>query len=233
MAALAAKSGALFWRQVLEKEPRGKLQFSTVFTDGSSQQHVFLTVSGSGNPHLVRGWDPLDGSLLWEWSIQVTDPERIEGEYWFYENLMLYHVLAYYGSHIEVTQYFASNGQQLRAGTSRITTPWIAKDACFITAPYFVCGVKNQILGVNLISDNGELYSKPLLDDIKAPFEPVAGLEATVFVNGQMLSLKGDTFASGITLKSQAKRYVDQNWLFQVWFTEQVNIDLEYVVPGE
>lgn len=113
------------------------------------------------------------GTLLWEWTLSLTNPERVEGEYWFLDNLMLYHVLAYWGSHIEVTQYYASTGQQLRAGTSRITTPWIEKDACVLAKPFLVCGIKNQILGVNVISDNGQLYSKPLLDDIRGKIKSV------------------------------------------------------------
>lgn len=175
VAAVVTKTGDILWRQILEKDTRGQIQFSATFTETSAnaQQPTFLTINGVGNPSLVRGWDPMNGNLLWEWSLTLANPERIEAEYWFYDNLMLYHVLAFWGSHLEVTQYMASSGQQLKSGTSRITTPWIVKGACVMAKPFFVCGIKSQVLAVNLVSDNGELFSKPLLDDIKQPIEAV------------------------------------------------------------
>lgn len=173
--AVLTKTGDILWRQVLEKEARGRVKFSAVFTEtaANSPQHTFLTVNGGGasSPSLVRGWEPMTGNLLWEWTLTLNSPG--EAEFWFYDNLMLYHVLAYWGSHLEVTQYMASSGQQLRAGTSRIATPWIVRDACVVAKPFFVCGVKNQILAVNLVSDNGELFSKPLMEDIRQPIQAV------------------------------------------------------------
>lgn len=171
VAAVVTKTGDLLWRQILEKESRGRIQFSATFTEtaANSPQPTFLTINGVGNPSLVRGWDPMNGNLLWEWSLTLNSPDRVEAEYWFYDNLVLYHVLAFWGSHLEVTQYMASSGQQLKSGTSRITTPWIVKDSCVLAKPFFVCGIKSQVLAVNLISDNGELVSKPLLDEIREP----------------------------------------------------------------
>lgn len=176
VAGVVTKTGDVLWRQILEKESRGRIRFSTTYTETSanSPQPTFLTINGAGNnPSLVRGWDPMNGNLLWEWSLTLANPERVEAEYWFYDNLMLYHVLAFWGSHLEVTQYMASSGQQLKSGTSRITTPWIVKDACVMAKPFFVCGIKSQILAVNLISDNGELFSKPLLDDVQQPIQAI------------------------------------------------------------
>ena len=219
--ALLPKTGDILWRQILEKDPRGRIQFSASFTENSVP--TFLTVNGVGNPSLVRGWDPMNGNLLWEWSLTLANPERVEAEYWFYDNLMLYHVLAFWGSHLEVTQYMASSGQQLKSGTSRITTPWIVKDACVLAKPFFVCGIKSQILAVNLVSDNGELFSKPLLDEIKAPIQAIKGAEAAVLVNGAIMSLRGDTITSRPL--PNARTFVesvnDEKILLQVVSTEK------------
>lgn len=226
VAGLVAKTGDILWRQILEKDSRGQIQFSTTFTETSANhpQPTFLTINGVGNPSLVRGWDPTNGNLLWEWSLTLANPERIEAEYWFYDNLMLYHVLAYWGSHLEVTQYMASSGQQLKSGTSRITTPWIVRDACVLAKPFFVCGIKSQVLAVNLVSDNGELFSKPLLDEIKEPIRAVKGAEASIFVNGGIMSLRGETIASKPL--ANAKTFVesvnDERIMLQVTSTDKV-----------
>ncbi|XP_055680073.1 ER membrane protein complex subunit 1 isoform X2 [Lutzomyia longipalpis] len=198
VAGLSAKTGDILWRQVLERSARGDIKHAAFYTDTQSvaPQSTVLTVSGH-SPTLIRGWNPTEGLVMWEWSLTSHYPEHRD-DIWFTDNLMLYHVIPFWESHLEVTQYYASTGQQLKPGSSKISAAWIKKGKCVLATPFFVCAIENQLIGVNLISDNGQLFSKTLPKaTVEAP-KVIPGLRATILLNNELISLEGNSFEAKI-----------------------------------
>uniref|UniRef100_A0A1L8D9I9 ER membrane protein complex subunit 1 n=2 Tax=Nyssomyia neivai TaxID=330878 RepID=A0A1L8D9I9_9DIPT len=206
VAGLSAKTGDILWRQVLEKSPRGDIKHAAFYTDTQSvaSQSTVLTVSGH-TPTLIRGWNPTEGLLMWEWSLTSNYPE-LKDDLWFYDNLMVYHVIPFWDSHIEVTQYYASTGQQLRPGSSKISAAWIKKGKCVLATPFFVCAIENQLIGVNLMSDNGQLFSRTLPRATTDVPKTIPGLRSTILLNNELLSLEEKSF--GVKLLPNADFFV-------------------------
>ncbi|GAB0095170.1 ER membrane protein complex subunit 1 [Sergentomyia squamirostris] len=204
VAGLSAKSGEILWRQVLERNQRGDIKHAAFYTDTQSQvpQTTLLTVSGH-TPALVRGWNPTTGVLLWEWSLTSHYPESRE-DLWFTDNLMLYHVIPFWGSHIEVTQYYASTGQQLKTGSSKISAAWMKEGRCVLAAPFFACAIENQVIVMNLISDNGQLFTKPLTKVSPEAPQVIPGLKAAIVVNGEIIPLDEHIYSGKIVSESKA-----------------------------
>ncbi|XP_055697417.1 ER membrane protein complex subunit 1 isoform X2 [Phlebotomus papatasi] len=194
VAGLSAKTGDILWRQVLEKSPRGDIKHAAFYMDTQSvtPQSTLLTVSGQ-TPTLIRGWNPTEGFLMWEWSLTSHYPDR--DDLWFSENLMLYHVIPFWDSHIELTQYYASTGQQLKPGSSKISAAWIKKGKCVLAVPFFVCAIETQVIGVNLISENGQIFSKTLLKPAQSAPRIIPGLRATILVNDEVINLEDSGFS--------------------------------------
>lgn len=134
IASLDPKSGALQWRQVLENSPRGDLKLIQMLNDGVTQKNALrqqsakssydiLTVQGH-SPAIVRGWNALNGHLEFEWSLMPLQTDKAIYSFWFSgSNLNLYHVIPSFGSHLEVTEYVATNGN--------------SKGKCFLNCNYF------------------------------------------------------------------------------------------------
>uniref|UniRef100_A0A6B2E753 ER membrane protein complex subunit 1 n=1 Tax=Phlebotomus kandelakii TaxID=1109342 RepID=A0A6B2E753_9DIPT len=193
VAGLSAKTGDILWRRVFERSPRGVIKHAAFYMDTQSvtPQSTLLTVSGH-SPALVRGWNPAEGHLMWEWSL--TSLQSDHEDLWFTDNLMLYHVIPFWESHIEVTQYYASTGQQMKPGSSKISAAWIKKGKCVLTAPFFVCAIENQVIGVNLVADNGQLFSKTLPKAVQEAPRVIPGLRATIVLNNELISLEENNF---------------------------------------
>ncbi|XP_058118771.1 ER membrane protein complex subunit 1 [Anopheles coustani] len=203
LAAISAKTGELLWRQVLESGPRGTVKLLHVTNPSSTGARVgrgtaalgydVVTVTGS-NPALVRGWNSNTGTLGWEWSLLPALPEEAAlAAVWFEHDGLLYHVVPVWGSHLEVTPYQATSGQQARSTTSRIAAGWIAKDRCSLTGTFFVCAIKEQLLALDLAGDaTSTVLSKPLGSEAIGSPKPVRGGEPAVIQNGRYYSLRTD-----------------------------------------
>lgn len=165
LAALSLKTGEILWRKVFEKSNRGELKLLHVQNEMPNVSEEIITISGS-NPALLRGWNSGTGNMEWEWSLTPTSPVNTANTLWFYDKLYIYHIVPVYNSHIELTVYFGSTGQQIKPTTTRISTPWITKDGCVLAAPYFVCTVKNQILAIDLTSESNEILTNVLDRDV-------------------------------------------------------------------
>lgn len=173
MAALSVRTGNILWRKLLEKDSRGNIHYLHVTqTDkneltrsGEFNDYDIITVSGS-NPAMVRGWNPNTGNINWEWSLTPNTPATAENALWIYRDSIIYHVIPVYGSHIEVTEYYASTGQHIRSTTTRISAPWIVHGNCILAAPYFACSIGSQLVGVNLLTVNSVLVAKDFDRDI-------------------------------------------------------------------
>ncbi|XP_055523528.1 ER membrane protein complex subunit 1 isoform X2 [Wyeomyia smithii] len=170
LAAISAKTGEIIWRQVLEKGSRGDIKLLHVPTQGNGIQSTgnryskafdIITVSGV-SPALIRGWNSNTGALEWEWSILPISIEKAEAAHWFIHDLNLYHVIPVWGSHVEVTEYIATSGQQPKQTTSRISAAWITDGKCVLTPPFFACTLKDQLMAINLLSDNAKIIAKTL-----------------------------------------------------------------------
>lgn len=164
MAALSVKNGEILWRKVFEKSDRGDIQLLHVLSDPSkiNRDNDIITISGTA-PALVRGWDANTGNLDFEWSLSPTT--NSDNTLWFYDNLYVYHVVLVYNSHIELTAYFGSTGQQVNPTTVKISAAWISPERCVLAAPFYACAIKDQLIAIDLTSDNNELLTKKLNRD--------------------------------------------------------------------
>lgn len=173
LAALNVRTGDILWRKIMEKDIRGSIQYLHVTqTDKNELTHSgefndndIITVSGT-NPAMVRGWNPNTGHIIWEWSLTPNTPANGDNALWIYQESILYHVVPVYGSHIEVTGYYATTGQNVKSTTSRISAPWIVQGNCILADAYFACTVGSQLVGVNVLAENSVLIAKDLDRDI-------------------------------------------------------------------
>lgn len=191
LAALSSRNGDILWRRVLETDDsRGDIKFLYVTRDskniashsGDVDPFGVITVSGS-NPVLFRGWDITNGNLAWEWSLTPTK----EGDaQYFFKDQNIYHVLPIWNSHIEITEYHASSGQQRKPTSTRITAGWITKDRCALSSSFFACLVKDQLIAIDLLADKNNVKSAPVQgSDVKV----VRGTEGFIQVGRQVLSV--------------------------------------------
>lgn len=157
----------------MEKDTRGSIQYLHVVQtnkneltrSGEYSDYDVITVSGT-NPAMVRGWNPSTGNINWEWSLTPNTPTNGENALWLYQDSILYHVVPVYGSHIEVTGYYASSGQHVKSTTTRISAPWIVQGNCVLAVPYFACAVGSQLVGVNVLAENSVLVATDFDRDI-------------------------------------------------------------------
>uniref|UniRef100_A0A182QPM6 ER membrane protein complex subunit 1 n=1 Tax=Anopheles farauti TaxID=69004 RepID=A0A182QPM6_9DIPT len=202
LAAISAKTGDIIWRQVLENGPRGAVKLLHVTSPSAtgaarlngrgSVGYDVITVTGS-NPALVRGWNANLGTLEWEWSLLPSvSEEAASAALWFEHDGLLYHVVPVWGSHLEVTPYQLVSGQQARPMTTRIAAGWIAKDRCTLAGSFFACGIKEQLLALDLAVDaSSTVVSKPLGSEAVGSPHPVRG-EPAVIQNGRYYSLRSE-----------------------------------------
>lgn len=113
------------------------------------------------NPIIFRGWECNGGNLAWEWSIIPTS-ENAENSQFFVKDSQIYHVLPAWNSHIELTEYHLTTGQQSKPLTSKITAGWINEERCVLSQQYFVCLVKEQLLVLDLLADKNNIRTKNL-----------------------------------------------------------------------
>ncbi|XP_058813802.1 ER membrane protein complex subunit 1-like isoform X2 [Topomyia yanbarensis] len=188
LAAISSKTSEILWRQVLEKSPRGDVKLLYVPSQGNGVQSTgsrynkafdVITVTGV-SPALVRGWNSNTGALEWEWSLLPTSPEKAESAEWFITDNILYHVIPVWASHIEVTEYIATSGQQGKQATTRLEAPWIAEGNCVLTAPYFACVKGEQILAMDLVSDSDQIITKNLEKGMLNPPRRLFGDQAII-----------------------------------------------------
>lgn len=231
LAAISSKNGDILWRRILESDnSRGDVKFLYVTRDSrnvasqSNEGDPFgvITVSGHG-PILFRGWDINNGNLAWEWSITPTT-EGAEDSQYFFKDTNIFHVLPVWNSHIEVTEYHASTGQQKTLTTSKITAGWITKDKCLLNANYFVCLVKDQLLVLDLVAETNNVRTKAIevsTNEIKT----IHGREGFVQVGRQVISLSDLQIV--FENRKNANLYMDSNLIQLVKENKDVKILLE------
>lgn len=140
IAALHLKTGQILWRQILE-DPR---------TESIVHLHVdkeIVTVSGAKNSWYVRGWDISSGVLLFEYTLSEEHNTEVQ---WYIRGDILYQVVPFIGSQIEVVSYILQTGT-VSSPKTRITAPWIFDlTRCIQTQSYFAC--------ISSDDDSGNLY---------------------------------------------------------------------------
>lgn len=230
LAAVNAKSGDILWRQTLEKSPRGDIKLLYV---NSNQKSVsmhnsnnagsdIITVSGY-NPALVRNWNGNSGNIQSEWFLTPIAPEKAEKSFWFYYENYIYQVIPVWGSHLEVTAYHPFTGQQKKTTTSKINTPWIAKDICVLSEPFFACVINDKLFGIDLTSENPEIKSKTVTPQKPGSLKAVRGLEGAVLVDNEIISLKN----------LQTLQKTESSIVFNEKFITNENILLQGVVRDD
>lgn len=195
LAAISSKNGDILWRKVFETEnSRGEIKFLHVTrtirneVSGDQDPYDIITVSGF-NPIQFRGWDVNTGNLAWEWSIIPTSADNTEDSQYFVKESSIYHVLPVWNSHIELTEYHVSTGQQSKATTSKITAGWITKERCVLSSQYFACVVKDQLLVLDMLADRNNIQTKNL-ENPSTAIVALKGLEGFIQVGRQVFSLK-------------------------------------------
>lgn len=197
LAALSTKTGDILWRKVLEKGDRGSVKLLHVPIDasqsgGPSDGQEVITVSGA-SPALIRGWNSQTGNIEWEWTLTPNTMSAVENVLWFYDKLFLYHVVPVFGSHLEVTAYYASTGLQVKATTTRISSAWISQASCVLTNTIYACVEKNQVIGIDLTGEVEALLTKPLARDYTGVTPTVlSGAYATIVLGEDIYALKSD-----------------------------------------
>lgn len=83
------------------------------------------TLSLSG-PYLVRGWEPLTGGLLWEWTFSLSSSGNIKKINWLVSHGRLYHIVTRSEPNevfLEATSYNLKTGQN-RGLSIKIPAKW-------------------------------------------------------------------------------------------------------------
>lgn len=195
LAAISSKNGDILWRKVFEKDnSRGEIKFLQVSKSGKSvtshnsepDPFELITVSGY-NPILFRGWEMNTGNLIWEWALTPTSAHPEESMF-FFNDFNIYHVLPVWNSHIEITEYHASTGQQSKSQSSMISAGWITKDRCVLSSQYFACAVKDQLLVLDLLLEQNNIRTKPI-ESGATSIKVLRGQENFIQVGKQVISL--------------------------------------------
>jgi hypothetical protein len=198
IASISCKNGEINWRRVLEEKPRGELKYlymnqntkNVMSQTGGGNPLELISVSGT-NPALIRGWDISTGNLAWEWNLMPLDLERADDALWFFNEVSIYHVLPIWNSHLELTEYHASSGQQMKSSTSKISASWITKDKCVLSKSYFACLVKNQLLVIDLTSEGTNVKTQTIEEG--HPIEILTGRDGYLKVGRQIINLKDNS----------------------------------------
>lgn len=200
LAAISAKTGEILWRQVLETSPRGDIKLLHVPSQGNgvvqqtggryNRAFDLITVTGV-SPAMVRGWNSNTGTLEWEWSLVPVNSERAEGAVWFLNEGTLYQVVPVWGSHLELTGYVATSGQQTRAATTRITAAWIKEGRCTLSGSFYACAIEEQLLAIDLLAENPQIIVKPLEAPVSSIPKPVPG-DTAIIQDHRLYSLTSD-----------------------------------------
>lgn len=163
LASLNAETGNIVWRQVLEKNERGKVQLLTAIVDESNDQtstevrrrlddnSILFTISGVGFI-LGRGWNLRTGNLAYEWTLTQGNAQSNQQNevHWFYDQLTVYSVSPTWGSRLEVIGYNVRTGYQ--ESTKEITISGVQAKDCEFIKSFLICQTGGQVQVVNLRS---------------------------------------------------------------------------------
>lgn len=224
LAAISSKSGEILWRKIFETDDtRGEIKFLYVTRNGktishSTEQSPFdiITVNGN-NPFFFRGWNMINGNLQWEWSITATSPNP-ESSQFFFNDYNIYHVLPVWNSHIELTEYHASTGQQTKATTTSISAGWISKEKCVLSGQYFACIVKAQLLVIDLLADQNNLRTKAI-ESPDSAIKVIRGKDNVVQAGKQVIDL--EDLKVIFENKDDVELFIDGNNVIQLRQTEK------------
>lgn len=156
VAALSADTGEIIWRQVLERDDRGKIQYLHFINDETSNSNSvrlsnkrdddgsLITVTGT-TLILMRGWNVRTGNLAWEWSFT---PNTSVDSHWFYEKSIIYQVVPSWGA--RTADVFEYNVRSGLATPKRIQLRSSQASDCDFIQSYLVCSTANEILSTNL-----------------------------------------------------------------------------------
>lgn len=115
---LTCFSGNILWRQILEREPLGKI----LYLSPSSSSEAII-VSGGSKP-LVRSFDSINGALGWEWPL--PGELNLDTVIWAVSTDKLYAVSVNNGLEFVVHQFSLRSGAQ--TGKWQNNAPWAHKN---------------------------------------------------------------------------------------------------------
>lgn len=237
LAVLGSKTGEILHRIVLETDSRGEVLFLHGNVEGGGDNQIsridaeydIITVSGT-NPTLVRGWNIGSGNLEYEWSLTPLNPVAAADSAWFYNKHFLYHVIPVWGSHVEVASYMADSGQPTKNTATKISATWTARDKCVIAQGVLACLVENQIIALDLVSDNENLKTITLDSTPSAPDQlKVVQHSAAVFINNQLILLR-DGLVVKLKSESASSVFIDKDTSDRVVEVSVINDSINVVV---
>lgn len=174
LASLNADTGAITWRQILEKGDRGTIRLFHLISDSADspndqsveranrrpEDSILVTVTGTSSLYLVRGWNARSGNLAWEWSITPTNQNGDENVVWFYEKSTIYYGVPTWGSQLEITSYNVKNGQATQKGSRKISISSVTKENCKIVSSFLVCSSGSEIVSFDVRSGSKQTVAK-------------------------------------------------------------------------
>lgn len=159
VAALSADTGAIVWRQVLERGDRGTIKYLHLISDDSTNANSIrlnnkrdddgslITVTGT-SVIVVRGWNVRTGNLAWEW---IVTPKSAVESHWFLNGSILYQVVpSWQTSSAEVFEYNARTGQVVQSAARRISLQSFQASKCDFIKSYLVCSGSDEIVSIDL-----------------------------------------------------------------------------------
>lgn len=186
LASVNAETGAIVWRQIFERDDRGAVVYLHLVDDNvhdsqlsehyrRPEDSTLVTVSGTRNLYLIRGWNARNGNLLWEWTIPTSNVAAHDPNVhivWYYETNILYQGIINWGSHVDVTAFPGQGGQPL-IPPQKVDITKIPRDKCVVSGPYLVCenveGESVSAIDISVVNEHSvvEDVVKPSLELIE------------------------------------------------------------------
>lgn len=178
LASVNVETGNIIWRQVLERGDRGTIHYLHLIDEDQEyssadykrvEDRTLVTVSGTRQLYLVRGWNARTGNVLWEWTIptagaNLNDP-NVEVA-WFFETNVLYQATIIWGSHIDLFAHPGQGGQPY-IPPQEIDLKEIKRESCVLASPYLIC----ENAGGKSVSaiDLSIKEERPLVENVVSP----------------------------------------------------------------
>ncbi|KAE8738070.1 hypothetical protein FOCC_FOCC016445 [Frankliniella occidentalis] len=171
VAALNLKTGNILWRHVLERD--GKIEYMSMTSSGEA------IIVSQGIKSLVRAFDPVTGTLSWEWTVPSSLP--VNRVLWAVSTDKLYAVTLNDGVGFAVQQFNMRTGALI--GKWQNTAPWAQKDRCGLSRDILACFSGKNLHNIRFSQSDVKPVTLELSQSI-AQLQPVkSGDKPGVFVD--------------------------------------------------
>lgn len=153
LASISLKTGEIAWRRVFEDPAKHRVEL--LHTESE-----ITTVSGDGSTVYVRGWEPQNGMLTFEWSLTI----EATNSKWLIHGEKLLHIVLVVDSHLEVTEYQVATGRNKGVST-KIKVPFMTDvNTCVVAGEYWACLHEDKVFYMSLISNDNKVRHRLIKD---------------------------------------------------------------------